>query len=175
MSVPQNALFNILFSLPKSDYSYHLDPWYVHLIVVFCIWKKMYILSLYIMSILHIIKWSGILSNFAYSWLAETWFTRPHLRVSTPQMLNDGLFGVSVMSQRKRRFSRQIFAQTGEFDVHFLKTSQYTHLISRRFLLAADNAMDVSLWLKEKRKRSDSVLWQKPLHPQNNPKSNVTT
>ena len=63
-------------------------------------------------------------------------------------MLNDGLFGVSVMSQRKRRFSRQIFAQTGEFDVHFLMTSQYTHLISRRFLLAADNAMDVSLWLK---------------------------
>ena len=63
-------------------------------------------------------------------------------------MLNDGLFGVSVMSQRKRRFSRQIFAQTGEFDVHFLMTSQYTHLISRRFLNAADNAMDVSLWLK---------------------------
>ena len=28
---------------------------------------------------------------------------------------------------------------------------------------------------KRKRKRSDSVLWQKPLHPQNNPKSNVTT
>ena len=94
------------------------------------------------------IKWSGILANFAYSWLAETWFTRPYLRVSTPQMLNDGLFGVSVMSQRKRRFSRQSFAQTGEFDVHFLMTSQYTHLISRRFLLAADNAMDVSLWLK---------------------------
>ena len=60
-------------------------------------------------------------------------------------MLNDGLFGVSVMSQRKHRFSRQMFAQTGEFDVHFLMTSQYTHLISRRFLLAADNAMDVSL------------------------------
>ena len=29
--------------------------------------------------------------------------------------------------------------------------------------------------LQRKRKRSDSVLWQKPLHPQNNPKSNVTT
>ena len=28
---------------------------------------------------------------------------------------------------------------------------------------------------KRKRKRSDSVLWQKHLHPQNNPKSNVTT
>ena len=28
---------------------------------------------------------------------------------------------------------------------------------------------------KRKRKRSDSVLCQKPLHPQNNPKSNVTT
>ena len=40
------------------------------------------------------------------------------------------------------------FAQTGEFDVHFLMTTQYTHLISRRFLLAADNAMDVSLWSK---------------------------
>ena len=63
-------------------------------------------------------------------------------------MLNDGFFGVSVMSQRKRRFSRQIFAQTAEFVVHFLMTSQYTHLISRRFLLAADNAMDVSLLLK---------------------------
>ena len=90
-----------------------------------------------------IIKWSWILANFAYSWLAQTWFTRPYLRVSTPQMLNDGLFGASVMSQRKRRFSRQIFAQTDEFDVHFHMTSQYTHLISRRFLLAADNAMDV--------------------------------
>ena len=63
-------------------------------------------------------------------------------------MLNDGLFGVSVMSQRKRRFTRQFFAQTDEFGVHFLMTSQYTHLISRRFLLAADNAMDVSLLLK---------------------------
>ena len=29
--------------------------------------------------------------------------------------------------------------------------------------------------VERKRKRSDSVLWQKPLHPQNNPKSNVTT
>ena len=28
---------------------------------------------------------------------------------------------------------------------------------------------------ERKRKRSDSVLWQKPLHPQNNPKINVTT
>ena len=28
---------------------------------------------------------------------------------------------------------------------------------------------------KRKRKRSDSVLWQKPLHPQKNPKSNMTT
>ena len=30
-------------------------------------------------------------------------------------------------------------------------------------------------WFKRKRKRSDSALWQKPLHPQKNPKSNVTT
>ena len=52
------------------------------------------------------------------------------------------------MSRRKRKFSRQFFAQTGEFRVHFLITSQYTHLISRRFLLATDNAMDVSLSLK---------------------------
>ena len=52
------------------------------------------------------------------------------------------------MSQRKRRFSCQIFAWTGEFGVYFLMTSQYTHHISRRFLIAADNAMDVSLWLK---------------------------
>ena len=37
-----------------------------------------------------IIKWSGILANFAHSWLAETCFPRPYLRVSTPQMLNDG-------------------------------------------------------------------------------------
>ena len=63
-------------------------------------------------------------------------------------MLNDGLFGVSVMSQRQRRFSRQMFASTGEFGVHFLMTSQYKHLISRRFLLTADNAMDVSLCLR---------------------------
>ena len=28
---------------------------------------------------------------------------------------------------------------------------------------------------KGERKRSDSVLWQKPLHPQENPKSNMTT
>ena len=28
---------------------------------------------------------------------------------------------------------------------------------------------------KRKRKRSDSVLWQKPLHRQKNPKNNVTT
>ena len=28
---------------------------------------------------------------------------------------------------------------------------------------------------KGKRRRSDSVLWQKPLHPQKSPKSNVTT
>ena len=76
----------------------------------------------------------GNFANFAYSWLAETWFTRPYLRVSTPQMLNDGLFGVSMMSQRKRRFTRQFFAQTGELGVHFLMTSQYTHLISLRFV-----------------------------------------
>ena len=63
-------------------------------------------------------------------------------------MLNDGLFGVSVMSQPKRRFTRQFFAQTDEFGVHFLMTSQYTHLISHWFLLAADNAMDVSSLLK---------------------------
>ena len=60
-------------------------------------------------------------------------------------MLNDGLFGVSVMSQRKRRFSRQIFAWTSEFGVHFLMTSQYTYLILCRFFIAVDNAMDVSL------------------------------
>ena len=93
-----------------------------------------------------IIKWSGIFANFAYS--CETCFPRPYLRVSTPQMLNDCLFGVSVMSQRKRRFTRQLFASTGEFVVHFLMTSQYMHLISRRFLLATNNAMDVSLCLK---------------------------
>ena len=29
-------------------------------------------------------------------------------------------------------------------------------------------------WKKRKGERSDSVLWQKPLHPQKNPKSNVT-
>ena len=29
--------------------------------------------------------------------------------------------------------------------------------------------------LKRKRKKSDSVLWQKPFHRQKNPKSNVTT
>ena len=56
-------------------------------------------------------------------------------------MLNDGLFGVSVMSQRKRRFMRQFFAQTGEFGM----TSQYMQLILHQFLLATDNAMDVAL------------------------------
>ena len=30
-------------------------------------------------------------------------------------------------------------------------------------------------YLKRKRKRSDSVVWQKPLHPQTTPKRNVTT
>ena len=29
--------------------------------------------------------------------------------------------------------------------------------------------------MREKRKQFDSVLWQKPLHPQKNPKSNMTT
>ena len=110
------------------------------------------------------IKLSGILSNFASSWFAETCFPRPYLRVSTPQMLNDGLFGVSVMSKRKRRFTRHFFAHTDEFGVHFLMTSQYTHLISRRCLLAADNALDVSLvplhsFLEEKRKRVGSQHW----------------
>ena len=33
----------------------------------------------------------------------------------------------------------------------------------------------VDYGIRKKRKRSDSVLWQKPLHPQRNPKSNVTT
>ena len=85
--------------------------------------------------IIIIIKWSGISPSFARLWLADTAFTRVYLRVNWPQMLNDGLFGVSVMSQRKRRFSCQIFAWTGEFGVHFLMTSQYRHLISRRFWL----------------------------------------
>ena len=110
---------------------------------------------------LGIIKWSGISPYFARLWLAETAFTGVYLRVSWPQMLNDGLFGVSVMSQRKRRFSRQCFAQTDEFRVHFLMTSQYTHLISRRFFLAADNAMDVSLLLKSiSRKIPDNLIKQ---------------
>ena len=30
-------------------------------------------------------------------------------------------------------------------------------------------------FLGEKKKISDSVIWQKPLHPQKNPKSNVAT
>ena len=33
----------------------------------------------------------------------------------------------------------------------------------------------VFYFFSEKRKRSDSALWQKPLHRQKNPKSNVTT
>ena len=61
--------------------------------------------------IFHIIKWSGILANFAYSWLTETCFPRPYLRVRTPQMLNDSLSGVSMMPQLKRRFTlRFLFA-----------------------------------------------------------------
>ena len=108
------------------------------------LWRQVYEYYDYIIDILTpiclIIKWSGILANFALLWLAETCFPRPYLRVSTPQMLNDGLFGVSVMSQRKRRFSCQIFAWTGEFGVHFLMTSQYTHLISRRFWLRLTTA-----------------------------------
>ena len=48
----------------------------------------------------------------------------------------------------KTQVYASFFAQTGEIGVHFLMTSQYKHLISRRFLLAADNAMDVSLCLK---------------------------
>ena len=38
------------------------------------------------------------------------------------------------------------------------------------------NIREKSIWnYMWKRKRSDSVLWQKPLQPQKNPKSNVTT
>ena len=54
--------------------------------------------SRYIDDIFTIIKWSGISPSFARLWLAETAFTRVYLRVNWPQMLNDGLFGVSVMS-----------------------------------------------------------------------------
>ena len=96
----------------------------------------------------NIIKWSGISANFAYSWLAETCFPRPYLRVSRPQMLNDGLFGVSVMSQLKRRLTRQILAHTGEFGVRFLMTSQYTHLISRRNCLRRTTSWAFLFYIK---------------------------
>ena len=83
-----------------------------------------------------------MIGNFGYFLLIRDWTRRAFLD-RTSQMHNDGLFGASVMSQRERRSTRQLFVQTGEFGVHFLMTSQYSHLISRRFLLAADNAMDV--------------------------------
>ena len=35
------------------------------------------------------------------------------------------------------------FAKTGEFCVHVLVTLQYTHIISRQLLIAADNVMDI--------------------------------
>ena len=41
----------------------------------------------------------------------------------------------------------------------------------KKILIRNANNLDI----KRKRKRSDSVLWQKPLHRQKNPKSNVTT
>ena len=51
------------------------------------------------------IKWSGILANFASSRLVETCFPRPYLRVSTPQILNDGLFGVSDVTTRTQVYA----------------------------------------------------------------------
>ena len=115
----------------NSVISVHFRMILLKISVIFIHFQEISVISVNFKVISRIIKWSGILANFAYSWLAETLFTRPYLRVSTPQMLNDGLFGASVMSQRKRRFSRQIFAQTDEFDVHFHMTSQYTHLRRR--------------------------------------------
>ena len=51
-------------------------------------------------------------------------------------MLNDGLFRVSVMSQRKPRFSCQIFTWTGNFGLHLDMTSQYTYSIIGLFRIA---------------------------------------
>ena len=55
---------------------------------------------------------------------------------------NDGLFGVSSKTQ----VYASIFGLDWRVWCAFLMTSQYSHIISRRFLLAVDNAMDVSLW-----------------------------
>ena len=52
--------------------------------------------------------------------------------------------------------------------LHGKETSLKVHRLNR-------SANSQLLWIKRKRKRSDSVLWQKPLHRQKNPKSNMTT
>ena len=52
------------------------------------------------------------------------------------------------MSQRRRRYSRQFFAWTGEFGVHYLYDVTIYALHFAPILYEADNAMDVSLRLK---------------------------
>ena len=50
MSVPQNALFDLLFSLPNGDNSYDFDSYYVHVFVVFCILNE----NIYFILICHV-------------------------------------------------------------------------------------------------------------------------
>ena len=57
----------------------------------------------------------------------------------------------------------------------YRKLTAYTKHLSRicsRLVNLRDNMVHCFYNLKEKRKRSDSILWQKPLHPQKTPKSN---
>ena len=48
----------------------------------------------------------------------------------------------------------------------------FSSLLSLALVILKGNRIDLQ---EKKMKRSDSVLLQKPLHPQKNPKSNVTT
>ena len=61
------------------------------------------------------------------------------LSMGVPQSVNTNhLHGVSTKTQ----VYASNFAKTGEFCVRVHMTLQYTHIISRRFLIAADNVMD---------------------------------
>ena len=62
---------------------------------------------------------------------------------------------------------------------YYFRSLPSHHLFCWMLHLCRDNdaliQMRTSKLVKRKRKRSDSVLWHKPLHPQKNSKSNVTT
>ena len=65
---------------------------------------------------------------------------RDVLSLGVPQSVNTyNARGVTTKTQ----VYASNFAKTGEFCVRVLVTLQYTHIISRRLLIAADNIMDI--------------------------------